>query len=168
MRTFHLRPETPATECPRAGRSLQRAVSDLMPREMTERLKEAFEYSAIWHLEKTECGDELTDEEDRNVKAFYALRDSVKGIPPELMQRTENLARKHPGAFELSLSLFLDNVNDRFRPSTATEFVRPMTAHVELAFEQSMTTLPLKLGKHTIGLVRYDEQGGFSIELGEG
>jgi hypothetical protein len=43
-----------------------------------------------------------------------------------------------------------------------------MTAHVELAFEQSMTTLPLKLGEQTIGLVRYDEQGGFSIKLGEG
>ena len=84
------------------------------------------------------------------------------------MQRTENLARKHPGAFELSPSLFLDNVNDRFRPATATEFVKPMTAHVELAFEQSMTTLPLMLGKQTIGLVRYDERGGFSIELGEG
>ena len=52
--------------------------------------------------------------------------------------------------------------------STAAEFVRPMTAHVEFAFEQSMTTLPLKLGDQTIGLVRYDEQGGFSIELGEG
>jgi hypothetical protein len=139
-----------------------------MQRDMTERLEEAFEYSAIWHLEKTECGDELTDEEDRNVKTFYALRDSVKDIPPELMQRTSDLARKHPGAFELSLSLFLDNVNDRFRPLTAADFVRPMTAHVEIAFEQSMTTLPLKLGKQTIGLVRYDEQGGFSIELGEG
>jgi hypothetical protein len=92
----------------------------------------------------------------------------VQDIPPELMQRTENLARKHPAAFELSLSLFLDNVSDRFRPLSATEFVRPMTAHVELAFQQSMTTLPLKLGKQTIGLVRYDEQGGFSIELGEG
>ena len=139
-----------------------------MQRQMTERLEEAFEYSAIWHLEKTECGGELTDEEDRNVKTFHALRDSVKDIPPELMRRTAELARKHPGAFELSLSLFLDNVNDRFRPSTAAEFVRPMTAHVELAFEQSMTTLPLKLGEQTIGLVRYDEQGGFSIELGEG
>jgi hypothetical protein len=84
------------------------------------------------------------------------------------MRRTRDLARKHPGAFELSLSLFLDNVSDRFRPATATEFVRPMTAHVELAFEQTMTTLPLKLGKQTIGLVRYDEKGGFSIELGEG
>jgi hypothetical protein len=63
---------------------------------------------------------------------------------------------------------FLSNVNDRFRPSTATEFVRPMTAHVELAFEQSMNTLPLKLGTQTIGIMRFDEQGGFSIELGEG
>jgi hypothetical protein len=26
-----------------------------MQRDMTERLEEAFEYSAIWHLEKTEC-----------------------------------------------------------------------------------------------------------------
>jgi hypothetical protein len=139
-----------------------------MQREMTERLEEAFEYSAIWHLEKTECGNALTDEECRNVKTFHALRDSVKDIPPELMQRTAELARKHPGAFELSLSLFLDNVNDRFRPSTAAEFVRPMTAHVELAFEQSMTTLPLKLGAQTIGIMRFDEKGGFSIELGEG
>jgi hypothetical protein len=139
-----------------------------MHEKMTERLEEAFEYSAIWHLEKTECGSELTDEEDRNVKTFRALRDSVKDIPPELMRRTAELARKHPGAFELSLMTFLSNVNDRFRPSTAAEFVRPMTAHVELAFEQSMTTLPLKLGEQTIGLVRYDEQGGFSIELGEG
>jgi hypothetical protein len=69
-----------------------------MQRDMAERLEEAFEYSAIWHLEKTECGDELTDEENRNVKTFHALRDSVKDIPPELMQRTSDLARKHPGA----------------------------------------------------------------------
>ena len=41
-----------------------------MQREMTERLEEAFEYSAIWHLEKTEFGDALTDEEDRNVKTL--------------------------------------------------------------------------------------------------
>ena len=139
-----------------------------MQREMTERLEEAFEYSAIWHLEKTECGDALTDEEDRNVKTFHRLRDSVQDIPPELMRRTAELARKHPGAFELSLMTFLSNVNDRFRPSTATEFVRPMTAHVELAFEQSMNTLPLKLGTQTIGIMRFDEQRGFSIELGEG
>jgi hypothetical protein len=139
-----------------------------MQREISERLKEAFEYSAIWHLEKTECGDKLTDEEDRNVETFYALRDSVKDIPPELMQRTADLAQKHPGAFELSLMTFLSNVNDRFRPSTAAEFVGPMTAHVELAFEQSINTLPLNLGKQTIGVMRFDKQGRFSIDLGEG
>jgi hypothetical protein len=70
----------------------------------------------------------------------------VKDIPPELMQRTAELARKHPGAFELSLMTFLSNVNDRFRPSTAVELVGPMIAHVELAFEQSINTLPPKLG----------------------
>jgi hypothetical protein len=139
-----------------------------MQREMMERLEEAFEYSAIWYLEKTECGDKLTDEEDRNVETFYALRDSVKDVPLGLIQRTAELARKHPGAFELSLMTFLSNVNNRFRPSTATEFVGPMTAHVELAFEQSINTLPLKLGKQTIGTMHFDEQGGFSIKLGEG
>jgi hypothetical protein len=64
-----------------------------MQREMTERLEEAFE-SPIWYLEKTECGDKLTDEEDRNVDTFHALRDSVKDIAPELMQRTTDLARE--------------------------------------------------------------------------
>src|SRR5580704_2129440 len=91
-RSFHHRPETRATACQQAGRSHRRAKSNLMQRDMTERLEEAFEYSAIWHLEKTECGDELTDEECRNVKTFYALRDSVNDIPPELVQRTSDLA----------------------------------------------------------------------------
>src|SRR5580704_1337255 len=52
--------------------------------------------------------------------------------------------------------------------SIYTKKSRRLTAHVELAFEQSMTTLLLKVGEQTIGLARYDEQGGFSIELGEG
>ena len=48
-----------------------------MHEEMTERLEEAFEYSAIWHLEKTECGDALTDEEDRERRR----RSMRSGIP---------------------------------------------------------------------------------------
>jgi hypothetical protein len=40
-----------------------------------------------------------------------------------------------------------------------------MTAHAELAFGQSMNILPLKLGTQTIGIMRFDEKGGFSIEL---
>jgi hypothetical protein len=39
-----------------------------MYREMTERLEEAFEYSAIWYLEKADdLGEELTEEDWRNV-----------------------------------------------------------------------------------------------------
>ena len=45
------------------------------------RLAEALRYSAIWYLEKAEYA-KLTDEEDRNVKTFWALEKSVVDIPP--------------------------------------------------------------------------------------
>ena len=40
-------------------------------RKMAERLDEAFEYSAIWYLEKADqMGEGLTDEEGSNVDLF--------------------------------------------------------------------------------------------------
>jgi hypothetical protein len=97
---------------------MERAVQDI-----TERLAEAFEYSAIWYLEKAEMDGDLTDEEGRNVRAFYALQESVKEMSPALTEQIAELAAKRPDAFEQSLLMLLGRVNDQFRPATAAEFV---------------------------------------------
>jgi hypothetical protein len=47
-----------------------------MIHELTAELKERLHYSAIWYLEKGEYSP-LTDEEERSVKTFYALEESV-------------------------------------------------------------------------------------------
>lgn len=138
-----------------------------MDKEMTDKLEVTFEYSAIWYLEKAEC-EELTDEEDRNIATFFGLKETVQDIPLDLLQRTAELARRYPGVFELSLATFVSNVNDIFRPKTAAEFVEKLTAHVQFAFDQTDLSLPMMLGKHTIGVLRFSEQGELSVEFREG
>jgi hypothetical protein len=98
-------------------------------REIAERLDEAFEYSAIWYLEKGEF-EELTDEENRNVKSFYALQESVKEMSPALMQDAADLATKHPELFEESLTTLVSSVCDQFRPATAAEFVEQLNTFI--------------------------------------
>src|ERR1700728_1896863 len=99
-------------------------------REMTKALDEAFEYSAVWYLEKSEVGEELTDEQGRNIDSFYALQKSVKEIPPALMQEASELAAKHTAVFQQSLESLLGSVTDQFRPATAAEFVEKLTSHI--------------------------------------
>jgi hypothetical protein len=102
-----------------------------MYREMTERLEEAFEYSAIWYLEKADdLGEELTEEDWRNVHSFRALEKSVKDISPALMQDATELASKYPDVFELSLTTLVSSVCDQFRPGTATEFVERLNSYI--------------------------------------
>ena|ERR1700761_1054444 len=87
------------------------------------RLEEAFEYSALWYLEKAEDGPKLTPEQQRNVDTFYALRKSVKDMQPGLKQAVAELEEWHPKGFERSLLNLLGRVSDRFRPLTAADFV---------------------------------------------
>ena len=98
-------------------------------RDMRERMAEAFEYSAIWYLEKGEF-EELTDEEDRNVKLFYTLEESVAEIPPALIQDLTGLASKYPDVFEQWLTTLVSSVCDQFRPATAAEFVEHLNSFI--------------------------------------
>jgi hypothetical protein len=100
-------------------------------RKMAERLDEAFEYSAIWYLEKADqMGEGLTDEEGRNVDLFYALQKSLKEVPPVLIEDTADLAAKYPEMFEQSLTTLCGRVCDQFRPASATEFVEKLNSYI--------------------------------------
>ncbi len=92
-------------------------------RRVMARLEEAFEYSALWYLEKAEDGPKLTAEQERNVDTFYALRKSVKEMGPALKQAVAELEEWHPKGFERSLLNLLGRVSDRFRPVSAADFV---------------------------------------------
>jgi hypothetical protein len=100
------------------------------------RLAEALRYSAIWYLEKAEYA-ELTDEEDRNVKTFWALEESVKNIPSAPRQELLGLVGKYPDLFEQSLMVLLCSVNDKFRPTTAAAFVEKLNAQMQYVAENT-------------------------------
>jgi hypothetical protein len=124
------------------------------------RLAEALRYSAIWYLEKGEY-TELTDEEDRNVKTFWALEKSVEDIPPGLKRDLLGLVRKYPDLFEQSLMVLLCSVNDKFRPTTAAAFVEKLNAQIEHVAEN--TKCPacgerMKAIEHTPGRWRFECQ----------
>jgi hypothetical protein len=103
-------------------------------REIAERFDEAFEYSAIWYLEKSEF-EELTDEEGRNVDLFYALQKSLKEVSPALMQDAADLASKYPELFEQSLTTLVSSVCDQFRPASAAEFVTQLNTFIRRSTE---------------------------------
>src|SRR5579862_3576886 len=115
-------------------RSRESSVMETAMRKMAERLDEAFEYSAIWYLEKGEF-EELTDEEHRNVKSFYAFKESVKEMSPALMQDAADLAAKYPELFEQSLTTLVSSVCDQFRPATAAEFVAQLNTFIRRSTE---------------------------------
>jgi hypothetical protein len=100
------------------------------------RLAEALRYSAIWYLEKAEYA-ELTDEEDRNVKTFWALEKSIEDISPALKRDLLGLVRKYPDLFEQSLMVLLCSVNDKFRPTTAAAFVEKLKAQMQYVAENT-------------------------------
>ena len=107
-----------------------------MTRGTMGRLAEALRYSAIWYLEKAEYA-ELTDEEDRNVKTFWALEKSVEDIQPALKRELLGLVRKYPDLFEQSLMTLLCSVSDKFRPTTAAAFVEKLNAQIEYVAENT-------------------------------
>jgi hypothetical protein len=105
-------------------------------RVVSERLDEAFEYSAIWYLEKADhTGEELTDEEGRNVDLFYTLQKSLKEVPPALIQDAADLAAKYPELFEQSLTTLVSSICDQFRPATAAEFVTRLNTFIQRSTE---------------------------------
>ena len=90
-----------------------------MYREMTERLEQAFEYSAIWYIEMIDDRvEELTEEDGRNIELFRALEKSVKEISPALMQDAADLAAKYPEVFEQSLTTLR---KQRMRPISSSD-----------------------------------------------
>jgi hypothetical protein len=106
-----------------------------MAKSVSARLKEAFEYSAIFHLEKTESGHELTDEELRDIKTFEALEKSLPDVPHELMEQTIQLLVLNRDAFENSLTATSSAVCDTFRPGTAAEFIDRLNADIRSEIE---------------------------------
>ncbi len=94
-----------------------------MAKSITARLKEAFEYSVVYYLEHAETGEELTDEDLRNIETFEALKKSVRDLPHEVIEQTIQLRGRNPDAFENSLTAICSAVSDTFRPATAAEFV---------------------------------------------
>ena len=100
-------------------------------REMSERLAEAFEYSAIWYFEKVDdMVEELTEEDGRNIDTFRALEKSVNEMSPALIQDAADLAAKYPELFEQSLTTLVSSVCDQFRPATAAEFVEKLNRYI--------------------------------------
>jgi len=106
-----------------------------MAKSVSARLKEAFEYSVIFHLEKTEFGHELTDDELRDIKTFEALEKSLRDVPHELMEQTIQLRVKNLDAFENSLTAMCSAVCDTFRPGTAAEFIERLNADIRSEIE---------------------------------
>jgi hypothetical protein len=104
---------------------------DVMYREMTERLEQAFEYSAIWYFEMVDdMVEKLTEEDGRNIATFRALEKSVKDISPALMRDASELAAKYPELFERSFTSLLSSVCGQFRPATAAEFVEQLNTFI--------------------------------------
>ena len=117
-------------------RSRESSVMETATRKLAERLDEAFEYSAIWYLEKADhTGEELTDEEGRNVDLFCALQEFIKEVSPALMQDAADLASKYPELFEQSLTTLVSSICDQFRPATATEFVVQLNTFIRRSTE---------------------------------
>jgi hypothetical protein len=88
---------------------------------------------------KTDFGEDLTDEQGRNVDSFYALQKAVREISPALMQEASELAVKYPAVFQRSLESLLGSVSDQFRPATAAEFVERLNSHVRRETEALRT-----------------------------
>jgi hypothetical protein len=100
-------------------------------RNVTERLAEAFEYSAIWYFEMVDdMVEELTEEDARNIDTFRALEKSVMEMSPALMQDAADLAANYPELFEQALTTLVSSVCDQFRPATATEFVEKLNGYI--------------------------------------
>jgi hypothetical protein len=100
-----------------------------MAKSVVGRLKEAFEYSVIYHLEQAELGAELTDDELRDIRTFEALQKSMSDVPHELIEQTIQLRARNRAAFEYSLTATCSAVCDTFRPS-ATEFIERLNADI--------------------------------------
>lgn len=127
--------------------------------EMTERLAQAFKYAAVWYLEPTISGVELTDEEGRNVNSFRSFEMSVEDVPAALMEEMAELAKKYPDLYDNSLMTLLSSVSDTFRPATATEFVEKLNIYV-LAEAQKIScpncAALMKAHLQAAGFVRFE------------
>jgi hypothetical protein len=107
-----------------------------MTHELTAELKERLHYSAIWFLEKGEYSP-LTDEEERSVKTFYALEESVDQASATVIEHMAELNGKHPELFELGFLTMVARVSDKFRPATAGEFVGSLNDFIHHLVEKT-------------------------------
>ena len=109
-----------------------------MREEVANNWVQVFEYSAVWYLEKIEWGEDLTDEEDRNVATFRLLEQSVKDVPPTLLHDISGFEAKSPELFDQSLDSLVLSVSDQFRPVTATEFLGELNARLRAKLEAAL------------------------------
>jgi hypothetical protein len=106
-----------------------------MTQTVSARLGEYFQCSGNFFLELTEFGDELTEEQGRNIKTFEDLDNSLDEVPHELIEQTIQLRARSSEAFENSVSAMCAAVCDTFRPTTAAEFVEKVNEDIRSEFE---------------------------------
>ena len=106
-----------------------------MTQSVSARLREYFQCSGHFFLELTEFGDELTEEQGRNIKTFEDLDNSLDDVPHGLIEQTIQLRARSLEAFENSVSAMCAAVCDTFRPATAAQFVEKVNEDIRSEFE---------------------------------
>ena len=95
-----------------------------MAKPITARLREAFEYSVIFLMEKVDDNvADLSEEDGRDIDTFDALKKSIRAVPHDLIEQTIQLRVRDGQAFENSLTAMCAAVCDTFRPANAAEFL---------------------------------------------
>ncbi len=98
-------------------------------------LSEHFQCSVHFFLELTEFGEELTEEQGRNIETFEALDNSLDDVPHELIDQTIQLRARSLEAFENSVSAMCGAVCNTFRPATAAQFVEKVNEDIQSQLE---------------------------------
>jgi hypothetical protein len=106
-----------------------------MAQSVSARLSEHFQWSRLFFLDLPEFGDEITEEQGRNIDTFEALDNSLGAVPHELVEQTIQLRARNPEAFENSVSAMCAAVCDTFRPATAAEFVEKVNEDIRSELE---------------------------------
>jgi hypothetical protein len=94
-------------------------------------LKKSFDAGAYFSLEAYEVlpdGKSVvrSDEDERLISVFEALRDSVDLTPPALIKAAEELRTAAPELFEKWLMHGMQVIGPDFSPNSATEFVETL------------------------------------------
>jgi hypothetical protein len=107
-----------------------------MAKPITARLREAFEYSVIFLMEKVDdVVADLSEEDGRDIDTFDALKNSIRAVPYDLIEQTIQLRARDGEAFENSLTAMCAAICDTFRPATAADFVEKLNEDIRSEIE---------------------------------